>query len=122
MYLVEIGQLLALFVHLPVIGIAPQHDEIIRPVGHGHPCAHDRHVHILRRESVLELVIGVLGIFRMLGLQDMRRTGAEARIGHGVEILLGKSGLEGPFDGVIIDLFQRRSFTKGLRRGAAAKR
>ena len=122
MDLVEIGQLLALLIDLPVIGVAPQHDDIIGTVRDRHPRTHDRHVHKLGRKGVLELVIGVFGIFRMLRFQNMRRSGAEARIGHGVEILLGKGALEGPFHRIIIDLRECRSLTEGFGRCTPSKR
>ena len=52
----------------------------------------------------------------MLRLQEMSRQRAKASlIGHGVEVLFRERFLEGPLDRVVVDLLQRRSFTKRAR-------
>ena len=44
---VEVGQLIALFVDLPVVGIAAHHDDVVRPVLDRHPGAHHREVQVI---------------------------------------------------------------------------
>ncbi|MCY1226239.1 hypothetical protein D9M72_384660 [compost metagenome] len=120
--LVDVRELVAGLVHLPVVGVAAQHDDIVSTVGDRHPGAHDGDVHVFRREGVLVLVVGRARIFRVFGFEDMRRAGAEGAIGHGIEVLAREGLLEGPFDRVLVDLLQRRSGAEGLRRCAVQRR
>ena len=65
--LVEVRQLVAGLVDLPIVWIAAQHDDIVGPVCNRHPGAHHRNVHEVGREAVLVLLIGhLLRVFGML--------------------------------------------------------
>ena len=117
-HLVEIRELIALFVDFPVVGIAAHDDDVVRTILDRHPGTHHRNVEILGREGVLVLFVGIVRVAGVLGLEDVARTRAERAIGHGIEILRGERFLEGPLDRVGIECFERCALTEGLRRAA----
>ena len=121
-HLVEVGQLVAGFVDLPVVRVAPQHDDVVSAVLNRRPGAHDRNVQIFRREGVLVLLIGVVGVVGMLRLQDMRRARTEGAVGHLVEVLGGEGFLEGPLQRVGVDRLERGALAERFRGRAVQRR
>ena len=76
-HFVQVRQLLAGLVDLPVIGVAAGHHDVVGAVFDHDPGAHRREVHEVRREGVQERLIAFATVLGVLRLQDVAWAGAE---------------------------------------------
>ena len=122
LHLVQIGQLPPGGVHLPVVGIAPQDQDVVGPVGGHHPGAHGREVHPAGGEGQLVVLIAVGRIVAgVLRPQHMGGAGTELPVGHLVEIVPGKGLLEGPADPVGSQRLERGAVAEAVGIGAVQR-
>ena len=121
-HLVEIGQLIARLVDLPVIGVAAQDDDVVGPMLDHDPGTHHREVHVIRRKGVAERLIALAAKGRVMRLEHVARAGAEVAIGHRIEHLLGEGRREGELELIGPENLERRARAIGLLRRAHERR
>ena len=106
---VDVGQLIALFVDFPEVGIAAHDQEFIGFVLNRHPWPHGGNRQLFGRQRILEgLVVHFRVVFGMEGLDLVGGRNVEIAFVHDVEELQRLGRGKGPLNGKVVDLFQDR--------------
>lgn len=122
LHFVEIRELPAAGVDLPVIGIASQDQDVVRTIVGHHPGTHHRKVHPAGgKGQLVGLVAAARVVARMEQAQHVSRTGTELPVGHLVKIVAREGALEGPADGVGAERLEPGARPEAVGRGSVER-